>query len=145
MASPKITGLMISIIIISIFAMTYANYLSVLSTNYGITDYDNSTLSNYNSYLANVTESTEELKEGINFKVDENEQDKLGEFLSGGLSLLKGMGSTFNLLGTMVQDVFRQLNIPIIGDLLMKGWLTIVLILISVGIFVSVLVKRERL
>jgi len=144
MGTTKITGFMISIVLIGLFASIFVFFLSGISNGYGVS-YDNTSLINYSSKLDETYEISKEVQEGTDLSVDAGIFDIVGAYFTSAYKSLKITVKSFGLFTTMSDEMFSNANLGEISDSLKTAIITIVIIMVFVGILISVLVKRERL
>lgn len=143
MGSPKLTGLLISLVIVSFLAGSFGIWFSQMSSEYD-TNYDNESFETYNK-MQNIKNSTEEIQaktQGIN---KTSTIDILGDMFSNAYNVLKLSGQSLNLFSTMANDAASEENIGLSADLARTTGILIITILFVIGIVVAVLVRRDIL
>lgn len=142
----KITGFMISIVIIGIFMTIAGLFLANLESEYGdIDSYDNDSLSAYNK-LALIENTTERMNEQVvgtdtGGTVETSEFDIIGSFFANAYSSLKLVGQSFTAFTGLTASASEDLNLGASARVIQTGITAIVLIIIVIGILLGVVLK----
>jgi len=149
--SPKITGFIISIILISLIASGMGIMISGVSNSYSV-NYDNESLESFNQ-IEDISENAQEIKEATDMEVDPNFIDVIGGYLKSGYNALQITTKSFSLFDTMLDDAIDKSTInneneyfnSSFANTLKVALTSIVIVLVFVGIIISIMIKRERL
>jgi len=151
MATPKMTGFIISLLLISLIAFTFTSFIGGVTQNYqdvsNIT-YDNSSLQNYER-LNNLSQEVKNIKDEANKNVDPNPFDVIGGYLKSGYSAIKVSFVSFDVFNDMAQQSI--VDSDLVEDETFEGFqnnlrnvlISIVIVMIFVGILISILVKKD--
>jgi hypothetical protein len=138
----KISNFAIGIVLISLFTIIFVGLMGDISSQYGV-DYDNSSTLSNTDQLQNITNKMDEIKESVSsLDSDPGITDILGNLLSNGYKTLLTTKDMFAYFFSMLIHSTDELQFKGAGYIV-SAISTIVLIVIIVGIFMSVLVKRE--
>ena len=151
MATPRITGFLIAIGVISFFAFLIGSVITVTSNSYGL-DYDNSTLTSLDK-MGELNDNVEAIKSNATeLKIESNNLfDKLSAFAAAGTGTLKLALGSYGLFDAMLNDASQQVSLGsdsnIEGDKLISNLRTImgiiVIVLLFLGVFIAVILKME--
>lgn len=142
---PKLTGFLIGMVLIGLFAGLFGIVLTQFGQSYD-QDYDDSVLAEY----AEGVEETDIVAEGIKNQTtsitgDTSFGDLLGSFFGQGYKAVKASFGSINVFTKLSDNIYDDLGLTDGADLLKTAIGTIVFILFFVGIIVAVIVKREIL
>lgn len=151
MGQPKMTGFIISLLIISLIAFTFTSFIGGVTDRYSTVSnitYDNATLAKYQK-LNNLTQEVKNIKDEANKNVDPNPFDVIGGYLKSGYSAIKVSFVSFDVFNTMAQESI--IDSDLVEDETFQGFqnnlrmvlVSIVIVLIFVGILISILVKKD--
>ena len=144
--NPSITGILIGIVFVSLFAGIFGLFLGEMGRNYDITSIDNTSLEKYNK-MNEMYEESEKYKTDIT-GVNPGETgiaDVLGGFFFNAYQVLASIPRSINFIFDMSTDAINDLNLGTGGILLRNALLTILSIVIFIGIILSILLKRDGL
>jgi len=151
MGTPKMTGFLIALVLVSLFSGLFIFTTTSISSSYGVT-YDNSTLLKYSNKMDDLSLLANKTKESLRIEERAGFLDIIGGYFSAAYQALLYSTKSFDIFTDMADDAFSDSNLAFedkginsIGRMLSIALITIVIILIFVGIVMSVLVKRERL
>lgn len=138
-AELSLSGFLVSLIIIAMFATVFTVFITGLEEEYGVTG--EHSLAKYNVTAA-IIEDTEEIRDATKIEQQEGLLDVIGGYFSAGYSALKISLSSFGLFEEMMDDAAE--DIEFMEKFKFKDFLiAIVLILIFVGVIIAVLVKMR--
>lgn len=130
-----ITGFVIAIIFVSLFATVFGVFASELQTNYGTEG--NTSLTSYQQF-ENISNNAEEIKDASAIKQNVNALDIIGAFFSSGYSALK---ISFNSI-ELFQDLGNQASNDIPGFSLFRDYLNLfIIIALVLGVGIAALLK----
>jgi len=144
MGMPKISGFLIGMVLVGLFAGIFGLFISNLSTNYGTSStYDEADLTVYNK-MGEISNKTEEIQEGIT-GIEEKTGilDIIGGFFSDAYQVLLLTKDSFEIFDRMSNRAIEDTNLGAVGEYLRIAIGLIVLILIFVGVILSAVIKRE--
>jgi hypothetical protein len=142
MGTPKITGFLIALTIISFISVAFGLLISNMATNYNI-DYDNSTIAAYNKMDDLALKSEGFKNETSSIREKSGVLDIVGGFFSDAYSVLLITKDSFDIYDSMLNQGIDDLNLGQIGNILKTMLGVIVIILIFIGIIIAAIVKRD--
>lgn len=139
-------GLVLSSLIASIFLIATSN----LAVNYGtLTAEDmidlNDTQTGLNQIEVLAEDSVEWEQETTGIEQPSGEFDIVGGFISQAFKTLQKVGQSFTVFNTMMNTAFSKIGLGEIGGMMKVAFGAIIMILIVVGVFLSALMKSERI
>jgi hypothetical protein len=141
----QISKFIIALILVGVFASGLTIFMSGMSQNYSAT-YDNASIQTFNK-LTEINNLTEELETKMdeNSGLKSNSNDILGGFFSDGYKAMLITKKSFSTFKTMAQATAENTNLGAegFGAVLYTAIISIVIVIIVIGIFISALVKRE--
>jgi len=142
MTSPKITGFIIALILISSVTGSIIIIMNAFGEGYSLT-YDNSSMESISSQMSDINGIVNKTKQTAeDLTVDSSWTDVLGAYLSGAYNSLKISMQSMGVFYNMVNAMDDSFSVP--GYTLLKAALiSIVVILIFVGILVAAVVQRD--
>jgi hypothetical protein len=144
--NPSLTGLLIGLVLVSLFAGIFGLFIGKLGQNYEITQIDNASLTSYNK-IKNLSDQSNEIRENT-LNVNPGESgiaDVLGGLFFNSYKVLISIPKSINFIFTMSTQAILDLNLGDGGILLSDALLTILSLMIFVGIILSILLKRDGL
>jgi len=147
MTTPKLTGFMIGLVLISMVAGVFVTFMSSLAVNYSV-DFDNSTLTKYSDKMQQINLQAETVKDQAT-KIEQKPSilDIIGGYFAAAYRAAITTGQSFTLFEEMTADAVNDVGF---GDdkymtmnLIWTGLTTIVIIMFAIGILVSMIVKRD--
>jgi len=146
----KLTGFLITVVLISMFAGLLGIVISKFSASYNL-GYNESTMNKYASKMAEINSQVEDIKNNTSILHEPNLLDIIGSYFSRAYKAVRSTQTTFELYEELANGALDDINL---GDestasgamnYIKSGLITIMIILIFVGIFISILVKRENI
>lgn len=140
----NIRNLLISIVLIGLFATIFGLYFANISTQYN-QDYNDTAFEGYNQ-ITNITQQTESIETGLQTDTtQEGITDLIGGFLKRGFAVIKITFQSFGLINNMGDAAIDQLDERTGGASLniFKTALLGVIGIIFVFLIISVLVGRD--
>ena len=132
-----ISGLIIGILFVSMFAGVFAIFVAGLSKQYPQIDVSNSTINKYNDsnrILANITN----IENATNIKQQDGILDVFGGYISAGYSALQVAKSSFS----MFSDVTDQASLDVASFAYFKTYIVgFILIGIILGVMIAAIMK----
>lgn len=149
MGTPRLTGFLISIVLVGFFMGILGMYFVNISENYPPSvAYDNSSLEIYNK-MDNMTTRAEQYQDKVTeLKTDTNIIDIVGAFFSSAYSSLLVVVDSFDLFKLMADRAVLDLTGAGLGSVanLFKIMIqTVLLLVIFVGIIMAVVLKRDKI
>jgi len=145
MADYKISGMIISLILVSLLAFIFLSVFGELGDRYSpSTDVDNETLLIYDQLeeLNNETERYENLT--LSVGSGSGFTDILGAIFTSGYSALKQIFGSVIFLKNIVQyALFENLGLGIYTNAVKQSLLSIILVIVFIGIGLSIIIKRD--
>lgn len=135
----KISSLIIALVIVATIATSFSMAILNLSDKHGIT-YDNETLAVFQEADEIHTLATDLENKTYSQSTESGLVDIVGSYISRALDALKLSAKSFNVFSNMAGAATDKIGLP---GYWLKAILTIVLILIVIGVFVSAMVKRD--
>ena len=153
MATPKMTGFIIALLLVSLIAGTFTSLIGGFSSRYSSVSnitYSNATLANYEK-LDELNTQINEIKNQTESKIDPNAFDVIGGYLKGGYVALKVSLGSFGTFNSVAQEATIDLGIGDDAEFttftnnLRTVLISSVVVIIFMGILISILVKKDRL
>lgn len=142
MGTPKITGFLIALVVVSFIAGVMGLFIQSLAQNYGQVD-RSANLTTFNK-LDDIQSNVQEYQNKTDIESQTGVLDIIGDYFSGGYTALKLTYNSFDLFNAMTDDALSQAPVDEnIGTLFRTMVGLIVLILIVIGILVAAIVKRD--
>lgn len=139
MAYPKLTGFMIGLILVSMFAGIFSLFIVANPFNLGNTSAVN--ISKYNQFEA-LHNQTENIKSNTKtIKQQSGVFDLVGGFFSNAYQVLTAIPDSINIFDDMTDQAILDSNLGEGGTLIKNTIETIILIIIFVGVLLSALIK----
>lgn len=139
--SPKLSGFLIAIVLISCFASVYGIVIVTLGNNYNI-ETSSLNLSKYQK----LDESYAKVKQAqgniTNIKQSNSVVDIVGSFFYNGYKVLVSIPETFDLYQEMTEAGLKDSGLGTGGDIIKDTLLAILLITLFVGIILAVILNR---
>ena len=133
----SLTGFIVSLLLVSLFATVFAGFVSELEVNYGVAS--NVTFEHYNK-TSELTSQVNTIRANTTIEQDQGLLDVIGGYFRGGYAALK---LTFNSYDTFDSLMSRsETDYPIL-NIFTNFFALIVLVLLVVGVLISVLVKMR--
>lgn len=149
MGEPKITGFMISIVLVGFFVGIFGMMYADINDNYEVDDYRNESLAVYQD-LDTIHSQAKEYQEdieaaGANKNIVEQGWDIAGGILSAGITSLKISAQSINVFLGIGRQGAKELSentaIGATTSLLWATLITIVILLIFLGIILPVILR----
>lgn len=143
----KLSTFMISLVLVSMAIGIFSIFLTQMKSGYGeqegMSEQDLALLDK----MSNVTSKTQDIQNEVTtFSEKDNPFDVIGNFFSSAWGSVKLAGSSLDLVvgkDGMVETVSDKTNLGEAGAIIKAGLIAILVILVTVGILVSVLIKRD--
>lgn len=148
MATPKLTGFLIGIVLIGLFASVFGMYISSLADGYDDVSYNSEQLNNYSKAISVIKNDTEAIKESTKVNAKSSALDILGGYFSAAYKSVRISFNSFSLFDKMISDGIDDAGSSTMGNVtgVFKTSITVILlILVFVGIFVAMMVKWETI
>jgi len=139
--SPRISGFIIALVLISLTASIMGYFVSTMGTSYDI-EYDNESIDVYNR-LDELKTQAEEVQNKTNIESESGILDILGKYFSGGYKALKLSGKSFDTFNVLATQGINDLNLGYIGESIKIALMTIVIVMIFIGVIIRVIVKMD--
>lgn len=140
----KISGLIIGIILVGLFAGVFGVWLGQLADNYGLTDYNDTSLNEYNR-LDEINNLTFKIKEGVeNRTTKTGVTDILGDFFNSGYNTLLITFKSFDIFSSITATAIGDLPLGDTGQMFKIALIAIVLITIVAAIISIVIAKSSN-
>jgi hypothetical protein len=140
-SNPRISSMIIAILIVGFFVSSLAYIISSFAVNYNPNENINISSMNKMEQLRNNAES---IKGNITkISANDNWLSKLDGFFSAGWGTAKISMDSVQVTESIIDESIDHSNIGFIGENLKILIITIIIILVFVGIFLSVLLRRE--
>lgn len=139
MAYPKLTGILIALVLISMFAGIFS--IMIFQNPYGLGNTTNININKYNR-LTDLQSTVQNTSNGIrNVNQQEGIFDLVGGFFSSSFKVLLTIPQSLTLFNDMTEQAILDSNMGT-GAIFIKDTLqTIFLILIIIGIILAILLK----
>jgi len=142
---PRLTGLMIGLVLVSCFAGIFALFMGEMNTGYSPNNTSNIDLTAYNK-LDNLTKQANQIKGNTTaINQESGVLDLIGAFFYQGYQVLVSIPRSFDFFSSMTEKAFIDADLGIGGQLIKNTLLTIVTILIFLGVILSLILKRDIL
>ena len=141
MGTPKITGFIIALILISFFAAIFALAISSYQENYNVV-LNETDVSTYNN-LDELSTLSQEIQNKTDIEERSGVLDIIGSYFTSGYKALKLTAKSFNIFDSMGNQAIKDAKLGEVGSYLRVTLISIVIILIFIGIIISRLVKRQ--
>ena len=140
MAQAKITWILISIALISMFTGVMAIWWGALGEHYGYPA-DSQNLSGYNK-LSELNADVQGIKEkSTTIEEEQGAADRLGNFFGNAYSILATIPKSFDIIFDFLNIAILEIPMGDSGDIISITLQTILLILIFIGIILAILLK----
>ena len=153
MGTAKLTGFLIGIVLISLFAGTFTYFIVGMTDAYNI-DYNSTELNDFNK-LSEISADMEAIEDSTRETIEEDSGTiaQFVDFIKEGLQSVKTIFKSFGLYKDMADTLVTKSNIAgqdkgldrSFVELFSKSLSLIFLIMFIVGIIISIMVKRENL
>ena len=137
----RLSGFIIGIVIVSFIAGSLSLFLSNMVSQYGVTNYDNSSLDEFNK-LSEMSRDIESTQQRIEENPPSNVLDVIGAYFSNGYEAMKLSFQSFNTFSTLTNHAVQEAKLGAIG-ILLKVTLTLIVIVGIIFLFVKAFVKVE--
>lgn len=142
----KLTGFMIALVLISLFAAVFGLFLTEFNDQYPAqynVSSDNRSLEVYNK-MDSLSNISGDVKRNVtSISQPQGILDTIGAMFSSGYNALLLIPKSFDLFNNMADQAIQDAGLGAYGILIKTALITIVVILIFIGVILSVLVKRE--
>ena len=144
MANPKLTGFLISMIIIGLISGLATYYLTGLNVSYELSN-NNRTLENYTKSTNEIITLSEQIKNSTSIDASSSWVDILGGYFSAGYKSLKLSFVSFSTFENLATISLEKSNLAGVSGIIKSAIFAIVIILFFVGIIIAILVKKDDL
>lgn len=149
MAEPRLSNILIMILIVGLFSLAIANFIGKGAVDYGVTGYDNSSLElmvdNVEDINSMVNSTSESL--GTASADKDLENDIFGSFFLKAWQSIKNIGGSIKIFTLMIFTGVN--NLPFItgavGNMLINVLVGSVVIIITIAIFFHIIKPSNRL
>lgn len=142
MTSMKISTLIISIVLIALFAAGFGLFISDATANYGVT-YNNSAIASF-SDMRELNNLTEDLRTSVTETSGKTGVlDILGDFFSAGYKSVKISFASMGISTGLITNAMGMIDFGGLGSYITSAIITI-LVIVFIFIVISTLVKREE-
>jgi hypothetical protein len=135
----EISKFLIALVLVSVVATTFVMSSVDLTTKYGVT-YDNDSLDVFQDVSEIHTLATELEDKTNNAQVESGLLDVVGSYIGRALDAIKLSMSSFSLFENMASKATEKLGLP---SYFLSAAITIMLIIIILGVFVSAMIKHQ--
>lgn len=141
-----ITGFIIGMILIAMFASVFAMFVSEMNAEYNMST--NNSFGKYENYTDQLYYNVSDIKDKTDISSDPSITDVLGSMFSGGYAALKTSVASFKLFDVMMDDAAEDIEQSSTGGTasynIFKDYLwMIIVVALFVGVLVMVLVKMR--
>ncbi len=137
----KISSFIIALVLVGLVASGFGLFMGEVNSNYGRSDYNSTEFAGFDK-LTELTTIANETQDATKLDIEPTLTDVIGGYFKSAYQALRISGQSVTAFGEITEAAAEKSNIPHIG--LIKGALvTIVLILIFVGVFISAMVKKD--
>jgi len=142
---PTLTGFMIGLVLVSMFAGVFSFFMSDLSVTYGVAN--NNTLDKYNKMNELYNQSQAIKNSTTSISQPTSTLDIVGGFFYNAYLVLVSIPKSFDLFQSMTEDATIEADSGLGGGwvLIKNALITIVILLIFLGVILSVLIKSDVL
>jgi hypothetical protein len=139
----KITTFLFALVMISLVSVGFTLFMAEMANEYPAVSYDNTTISSFNK-LDDINAQVKVIKDQTNQTSDKSGiLDVVGGFFADGYRIMKLTTSSYDTWGEMNEAAMNNSELGDIGHAVNITITSLILIAIFVGIFVSVIVKRD--
>lgn len=133
----KISGFIISIILVGFFAGIFSIFMSGMVSEYDVSGYNDSDFDSFNK-LAEINNITDETQSALEKNPPDSVLDVLGAFFSNGYDALQITFKSFNVFNSMTNDALDLADIGPAGVLLRNVLTAIVIISLLFAIIYAI-------
>lgn len=138
--TPKVTWLIVGLVIVSMLSGIFGIYISKASDAFGIT-HPNDTLELYNK-MDNLQSDIQTVKEDIStIKEKTGVLDVIGSFFSNAYQVLMTIPSTIDLTFSMINQGVSDANLGEGGEILKNAVIIILTVLLFIGVILTIVLK----
>ena len=152
MGVPKISGFLISLLLVALFATSFSYLIANVSKPYDV-EYNNETFESYNkiNQLSNDIEAT---KNNITtqLELDPGLLDVIGAYLKGGYKTLKISLNSFEVFSSVAEETLSDSNLGTNQELYnpvfisqLKTTLVLIVLVLVLFIIIGIFVGREKI
>jgi len=152
MASIKLTGFMVSLILFSFFVGIFGLYLANLNSNYTPLEYDNSSVATFNKLDELQNDAFGYKNESFGITADKDSLlkniDPTGGMFSKAVSAVQNILKSFDIFKSMTflasSEISHYLGMDATVEYLKTTILSIVIILLIVGILIPIILRIQK-
>lgn len=139
---PKISTLLIALLLVSLFAVSFTLLISDISGNYN-TAFDNTTYSGFNKLTVLRTQTQALQNKTLQASTPTGVLDVIGAFFTAGYNVMKTAVTSMDVAQDIAQEGISKIDLGAIGGHVYVTAILIIAILFIIGIIISAIVKRE--